>query len=120
MTLIIGLPNAGKTTFSDRFANVYHRDGMNPSELEEIIKQDGVVIEGLFSRRNTRKSILRKASKPCRCIWLDTPIDVCKKRETRGRKNGFFEMHNRLFEPPTLDEGWDEIIIVRGDHEQIS
>ena len=113
LTLIIGLPNAGKTTYSARFDNAYHRDGMTQEVLTEVIQKDGVVIEGLFERREERKRILVMAARPCRCIWIDTPIDVCMKRETRGRKGGFFAFHNHLFEPPTLDEGWDEIIIVR-------
>ena len=112
LVLITGLPNAGKTTYSARFEHVYHRDDFRKEHIDlwEIIQQDDVVIEGLFGKADLRRRIVERAAKPCTCIWLDTSLDVCLSRENRGRGLGLTRYHYKVFEPPTYDEGWDEII----------
>lgn len=115
MTLIIGLPNAGKTTYSAQFENAYHADDFrdNGIDLWELVKQDGVIIEGLFDTARVRKKLVEVASRPCVCYWLDVPVEECIRREMRGRKPWFFYMHNEQFQPPTYEEGWDEIIVIK-------
>lgn len=116
MELIIGLPNAGKTSYSARFENAYHADDFrdNGIDLWELVKQEGVIIEGLFDTARVRKKLVEAASRPCVCYWLYVPVEECIRREKRGRKRWFFEMHGRDFQPPTYEEGWDEIIIIKG------
>lgn len=120
--LICGLPRAGKTTYSKRFEKDYrvlHLDDyggninghMRCNRRADALKD--VVIEGVYNRAEWRKSlIIPHGDSYKKCIWLDTPIEVKRSR------HGYSPHCEYDFEPPTLDEGWDEIIIIRGDDEQ--
>ena len=119
--LICGLPNAGKTTYSKRFKKVIHLDdypvykNINYRRCKEIASEsDGeVYIEGVYGSVKRRKELLDAIKdKPGKkiCIWVNTPKEVCIEREDRSRSKGMILCHASLFEPPTLDEGWDEII----------
>ena len=114
LTLICGHPNAGKTTYSERFENVLHFDeylGRYADGYAIAAGMDDVVVEGLFQKRKTRLELLDALAdhSPKVCIWVDTPTEVCKARpDFKGRAR---------MEPPTLDEGWDEMIVIRGDGE---
>lgn len=129
MVLIVGIPNSGKTTYSHHFDNVIHFDKIphiNPNEQYQkcnalAAQADGnVVVEGVYNSQRRRveflEAVKHKEGKKV-CIWLDTPLEVCLEREQNFRKRPL-EMvlqHAKRFEPPTLDEGWDEIIIIRGE-----
>jgi tRNA uridine 5-carbamoylmethylation protein Kti12 len=115
LTLICGSPNAGKTTYSSRYENAYHYDDMRKQGLKiaDIINQDDVVIEGLFETANARRRIANMADGYKTLIWLNTPLDECVRRENRGRPIAMVTRHFNMFEPPTYDEGWDEIILIR-------
>lgn len=125
MTLICGIPNAGKTTFSAQYGSVIHFDRIPHKNVNEQFKRcnelaaqsnGDVCVEGVYNRRKRRLELLEavkdKQGKRI-CIWLDTPIEICLKRENRGRPSFIISDNAKIFEPPTLDEGWDEIIIVR-------
>lgn len=126
ITLICGLPNAGKTTFSNRYENVVHFDEC-PMPRHEIFQKivaeatGDVYAEGVCNSKSSRgmllNSIKNKNEKKV-CIWIDTPLEVCLKREEsfRGRPLDMVINHSRRFEPPTIDEGWDEIIIFRNNY----
>ena len=123
-TLICGLPNAGKTTYSAQFDNVVHIDEVISNKrgavvVEMIQSADDMCLEGVFPLADRRK-MYREAygGEGTRCIWLDTPYEECVRRENRGRKEIIFKNCLAFFEPPTLEEGWDEIIIIRGNNEQ--
>lgn len=126
MTVICGLPNAGKTTYSKRYVKVIHYDDIpliTPKRYEYINEhiEDDICIEGVFGEKQRRIDIVNTCKGKCIkavCIWLNTPKEECLKRENRGRPHGIVKLHSNIFEPPTLDEGWDEIIIIRGDNEQ--
>lgn len=121
LTMICGIPNAGKTTFSKRFDGALHLDDVGSiRRITEMIKQiDGeVVAEGYFGRREERQRVRKAHNGYSICIYLDITIDESIKREDRGRNKQILQNALRFFEPPTLDEGWDEIIILRGDNEQ--
>ena len=120
MVLICGLPNAGKTTLSERYADVIHYDDIVVEKrkqplhaLCEMITKasDDVCIEGVFLRARER-SIIAQAKDGCRktCIWLKTPLEECVRRENRNRATCLIKSCSDLFEPPTYSEGWDEII----------
>ena len=112
LTAIVGNPNAGKTTYSQRFKNVLHFDdylGRYAEGYAVAANMEDITVEGLFQSRNTRIELLDALAhhSPKVCIWIDTPAEVCKARpDFKGRAR---------MEPPTLDEGWDEIIRIRGD-----
>ena len=113
----MGMPNAGKTTYCERFGNVVHLDDRRTiaATCKAMHGMDDVTVDGIFPTRSTRRRLLRAyEGNGKRCIWLDVPYGECLRRETRGRSSAFFERFSDLFEPPTYDEGWDEIIIVRG------
>ena len=122
MTLICGLPNAGKTTYSKQFQNVIHYDDVTAPKGERPIcvlcnivsAMDDVCVEGVFLRAWERKRVVKAYNGTERvCLWLDTPLEECIARENRNRGLYLINRCHALFEPPTLDEGWDEIRIVR-------
>ena len=113
ITLICGLPRSGKTTYSERFEDVIHLDtsgaynGVN-RRLEH--RTGDVIVEGVYHTKSLRERLL-KAYKGTgsRCIWLNTPDEI------RHNRRGWDKFCDYPFEPPTYDEGWDEIIVIRGD-----
>lgn len=120
MKMIIGLPNSGKTTYSQRYTDTVHYDLLNfttrqrYARLGELVALGEAVFEGVFGERCRRMELLSKCPPDEQkiCIWLNTPLEVCLARENRGRPPEVVLHHWRMFEPPTLDEGWDEIIII--------
>lgn len=110
MILICGLPRAGKTTLSEKYENVIHLDrvGTYSCVNSEVSTKRDMTVDGVYDNKLSRTMLLR-ASKDERniCIWVNTDLDTVKKRG-----NTYFHR----FEPPTLDEGWDEIIMIRGDN----
>lgn len=117
--LICGRSRAGKTTFSERYDDVVHLDYCGGiltcydnviTKVEKIIGD--VIVEGVYNTVERRKALLEayKGDGEKICIWLDTPPEVIEKRF-------FIKLPDlpHLFEPPTFDEGWDTIIIIRGD-----
>ena len=113
VTLIIGLPNSGKTTYSRKYENVIHLDEEGRRIFEAVEKSKGdIVIEGIFILRSMREKLLKsyKGDGKKVCIWLDISPEECERRENRNR--GAYMIWNcfNAFEPPTLEEGWDEII----------
>lgn len=119
ITLICGHPRAGKTTYSAQYGDaVLHLDecGMQPYEgVEKRIRHmvGDVVVEGVYSRAHRRKRLLSlyKGGGKATCIWLDTPLEV------RRQRVGYHRTLSERFEPPTYQEGWDEIIVLRGGGE---
>lgn len=127
LTLITGVPNAGKTTYSDKhFENVLHMDDLIvvgkhlPYVYERLRDSKGsdICVEGVFYAPSQRKMLADSYEGKKQCIWLDTPIDECKRRENRRRPLFIIDNNFRLFKPPTLEEGWDEVIIIRPDGEE--
>ena len=121
LILIIGLPNAGKTTYSGRYESVLHLDDF-PWRWQPCLKAAAtteaseLVVEGIYNFARRRMELLEALKdKPGKriCIWLDTPVEECVRREDRGRPDGIVWMHQRQAQLPTEDEGWDEIIVVQ-------
>ena len=114
MTLICGLPRAGKTTYSERYDDVIHLDtsGAYKGVLRRLKNRKGdVVVEGVYRLCRERERLIQAYDTDIyRCIWLDTPDEV------RRARKGWDKWCDKPFEPPTYDEGWSEIIIVRGDN----
>ena len=121
LTLICGIPNAGKTTYSERYDSVIHLDDCFHRDYCGIVSAvvGDVCIEGVFGQRKMRTDIINACKSHDRkvCIWLDTPFDECMERELsyRNRPLGVVGSHHKMFQPPTYEEGWDEIIIIRKD-----
>lgn len=122
MILIIGIPNAGKTQYSSHYETVIHFDDVWSRNVyqylaDEVKKNNDICIEGVFGKASNRIILISESKTKNTCIWLDTPLEICLSRERSGRKRSdhLVIWSNDEFEPPTLDEGWDEIIIIRGD-----
>ena len=116
MTLICGLPNAGKTTYSGQFGNVIHMDEEKKlsSVCEKVAKMEDVVVEGVFGKRAQRARVMDAYRGGIRkCVFIDITIDECIGREDRNRPEFILRNAYRLFEPPTLEEGWDELEVIR-------
>lgn len=117
LTMICGLPNAGKTTYSKRYDNVLHQDDIGRIDsIIDIIKQmDEVVVEGYFGTQNERKRVRSAYKGKAKCIFLDISVEESIRREDRNRHPQTLRNASRFFEPPTYSEGWDEIIVI-GDN----
>lgn len=112
LTLICGMPRAGKTTYSKRFSNVLHQDGLDYKTVRNRVAMltGDVVVEGIYEHPSVRMKLAEAyKGEGKRCIWLDTPLEIRKKRPMYHPCIGL------NFIPPTYEEGWDEIIIKRGD-----
>lgn len=127
LILICGRSRAGKTTYSQRYEDVLHCDSVRakcgekyPKIYELVTPQKDIVLDGLFETAEKRTGLLQayKGNSPKQCIWLDTDIKTIALRTTNGRSDSPKHARPHEFEPPTLSEGWDEIIIIRGEHEQ--
>lgn len=116
LTLICGLPRAGKTTYSEQFDDVIHLDtsGAYQGVLKKLKRSKGdVIIDGVYRLKQDRTRLIQAYETDLyKCIWLNTPDEI------RRSRHGWDKYCDKPFEPPTLSEGWDEIIIIRGDYEQ--
>ena len=116
LTLICGMPNAGKTTYSKQFANVIHLDDVGrPSKVADMVRgmTGDVVVEGVFGMPRNRMRLVDAYDGPTRCIFLDVPFDEILRREDRGRAEWLLRNAAKHFTPPAHDEGWDEIEVIR-------
>lgn len=119
LMMICGLPNAGKTTYSKQYENALHQDDIGTIEnIIKIIKQmnGDIVVEGYFGRAEERKRVLSTYNGETKCLFIDISVEESIRRENRNRHPQILRNASRFFEPPALDEGWDEIIIIRGDN----
>lgn len=115
LSLICGMPRAGKTTYSKRYDNVIHLDGIGYHQVKRMVAEitTDVAVDGIYNDSRTRERLATAyKGNGRRCIWIDTPLEI---RKTRPMWQEYLGME---FEPPTFEEGWDEIIIIRGEHEQ--
>lgn len=119
LVLICGLPNAGKTTYSQRYANVIHLDDYSVPRVAHCNKAiekagDDIVVEGIYNTRCDREELLEayRGQGKKTCIWLATPAEECIRRENRGRPQQVVLNQQKRFEEPSLSEGWDEIVVV--------
>lgn len=119
LILICGIPNAGKTTYSKQFKNVLHQDDIGTIDnIVNRIKQiDGdVIIEGYFGTSEIRKQVLSAYHGNANCIFIDISIEESIQRESRHRHPSILRNASMRFETPSLNEGWNKIIIIKGDN----
>lgn len=128
--LMCGLPNAGKSTRAkqlskDTGAVIVSTDEMTVElfrvgfSFAEIWKEIFIKIKALLESGNSvildhtaltkaeRKALLGICCQDVRkiCIFVNTPVEVIEKR-------GVVQMED-LSEQPTIDEGFDEIIVIQ-------
>ena len=130
LTLICGIPNAGKTTYSSlQYKNVVHVDELVPihksvtkavhNVISNIQEEQDLCIEGVFCIARERRKLLELYDGQKICIWLNTPFEECIARENRNRGTVLIKNCYSVFEPPTYEQGWDKIIIIENGKEKI-
>lgn len=115
LTLVCGLPNAGKTT---GYPDALHQDEIGTTEnvCAAISRIDGdATIEGCFPTARCRRRVREAYRGAARCVFIDISVEESIRRERRNRPAGVLRNAARFFEPPTYDEGWDEIIRIGGN-----
>lgn len=129
LIIFCGSPASGKTTLSKQITeeqnairlsfdemHLFQHKELIPYIVETLQNNQNVVADAVFSRLSHRKLIL-DATKSINCrrilIYMNTPLEECVRRNAQ-RPNPLPEFMVRdiyhTFEPPTLDEGWDEIL----------
>lgn len=140
--MMVGLPASGKTTTAYTLgAIVRSSDELRSSLLGDVddqrhnkeifdllhslIKADvfsgtDVVYDATNIHSRYRREFLESLSLlPCKkvCIYVDTPYDECLSRNAKRERKVPIEVLERMrnrFTPPVMDEGWDEIRVVKG------
>ena len=112
LTLICGLPRAGETTYAQRYkCEVLHYDDLGYQMIMQTVQRrlSDVVVEGIYHTAHQRAKLAEAYNNDGKvCIWIDTPEEIRKMRL-------MWVPNHIIFEPPTLEEGWDELIVIRGD-----
>lgn len=128
--VMCGIPGSGKSTLSKKIANElnivrFSLDEMGyirqhkliPHVIDALKEGKSVIADSLYTKEKWRTELLQIV-KPigCRCVLLrmSTALDECIRRN-HGRDGALpdfviEDIYNSI-EPPTLDEGWDEIIL---------
>ena len=137
LLIVCGIPGSGKTTLSkqlaeqysaklhcfDRLPHAHHpkyanavRSQMWADIAEDLRNGHSVVCDDLHTKLKWRQGLLDALTDiPCKKILvvMDTPLEECLRRNAnRERRLPDFVVENihAKYEPPSLDEGWDEII----------
>ena len=126
---LCGIPGSGKSTISKQLMNDYDAIIHSFDELKLIRRKDlfpyleqslrdgcNVIADAPHTNKKTRIELL-ESIKHIDCkriiVFMNTPFEECVRRNAL-RKNplpfSILQSFNRKLEPPTLDEGWDEIL----------
>lgn len=130
LIILCGASGSGKSTLSKKLAQEQNLTRLSMDELKFFLHSDllplvteslqsgeNVIVDALYTKLKWREAVL-EATKDFQCkrtlIFVDTPLDECIRRN-RGRENALpdfviEDIYNSI-ELPTLDEGWDEIIL---------
>lgn len=126
--VMCGVPGSGKTTYSKQIAEEHDlirfsfdemrcfglESFMRPA-LEALREGKSVILDTTNLRINVRAKILQAvADIPCRkvAVYMDTPLEECIRRNANREcrlPDFVIESAHRSLQPPTLDEGWDEV-----------
>lgn len=135
MILFVGLPGSGKSTYYKnhffnshlRISNDLLKTRNRTEKLLAFCRETDMsfVIDNTCTTKAVRKRFLDFCSTlkiPIhkKCIYFDSPIDVCIKRnQSRIGKEKVPEIaifgKAKEFEIPEISEGFDELIIIKGE-----
>lgn len=120
--IMVGYPGSGKTTLAHMHlekAGYYIVDGdilktasKMKKEADKYVNNKSIVFDSTAGTKEKRAEFIKYAQEhqlPCRCIWIQTPIDIAMERnKERGDKkipDIVFYVYRKHFEEPTTDEG---------------
>ena len=116
-TLICGISSAGTTTYSKQFDNVIHLDDYRSfhacnNEVSKITND--TYLEGVYITKQMRMDLLKKVPEGFhkKCIFLNTSLDEALRCKLKYRADKLMIEQSKILEPPTYDEGWDEIVTI--------
>lgn len=144
--VLCGIPASGKSTLSQSLSEqlnlkLYcydeYKKETKPTDNEKAhqrifneIKKDllsgqDVILDDLHLVLEWRTALL-SSLKDIECkkmlIVVQTPIEVCierdKTRKSHTLGEGVIRHLNNRYCPPSLDEGWDEIIVINNDEDK--
>lgn len=134
--VLCGIPGSGKTTIARRMstdmvvdlycADEFHtvhkakpHDEISTLFHENIKKSllqgKDVVCDGTYVTKFVRSCLLESiAGIPCRktLLVMNTPTEECLRRNTERKirvPNSVIKTFEKMYDPPTFSEGWDEI-----------
>ena len=133
---MVGLQGCGKSTWvlanlaathavvsKDHWPNARRREQRQARVVaEHLAAGRSVVVDNTNPARQDRAALValaREAGVPVRAVWLDVPLATCLERNAArsGRAQvplvGVLGTRSR-FVPPSLDEGFDAVEVVRG------
>ena len=132
--VLCGLPGSGKTTLSYELskkydAKAYSYDDFLQSNKGETLKDfyqylyqqalvENIIIDTINLRVKIRLSLLKSLKdikKSKILIVMTTPVEECVRRNNKRQRkdcvtDSMIYYLNNEYEPPTFDEGWDEIL----------
>ncbi|BFZ16485.1 hypothetical protein BsWGS_19524 [Bradybaena similaris] len=136
VVVMVGPPATGKSTFRKRYLEPHGYVPINRDTLKTMEKCLKVAEETIKSGKsivadNTNSSVIARANFvklaedygiPCRCIWMQTPIELAHhlnmfrqrqtKDEVRRVPDVGYNIFKKDFAEPTIKEGFTEIIKV--------
>ena len=134
--VMCGIPASGKSTLSKQISEQFNMVRLSLDEMGYVRQhklishvvntlKDGksVVADSLYTKKQWRTELFQSVQHiKCRCVllYMTTSLDECIRRN-QGRENTLPDfviehLYNSI-EPPTLDEGWDEIIFINNDED---
>lgn len=133
IVLMVGPPASGKSTFRQRYLEPFGYVAVNRDTLgtvEKCLKVAGealktgksVVVDNTNPAKSARApfvALAKKMSLPCRCIWMQTPLELAhhlnlyRQSQTLGKIRRVpdvgYNVYKKNFEAPSISEGFTEV-----------